>query len=93
LQLHAGSLIHSIFHVSQLKQFTADHTPVYSKLPDVPLLDIADVCPEHILDRRLVKRGNEAITQAPVQWSGLPASSTTWEDFYVLQERFQLAAA
>jgi hypothetical protein len=72
LQLPGGSLIHPMFHVSQLKLFTPNHTPVFTKLPNTPLLDMTEVSPEKILERRLVKRCNEAITQVLVQWLGLP---------------------
>jgi hypothetical protein len=92
LILPPGSLIHPVFHVSQLKAFTPDHTPVFSQLPSIPYLDIADVSPEEMLDRRLVKKGNEAITQVLVQWSGLPISSATWEDYSVLKKFPQAAA-
>jgi hypothetical protein len=61
-----------MFHVSQLKLFTPNHTPVFTKLPNTPLLDTTEVSPEKILERRLVKRCNEAITQVLVQWLGLP---------------------
>jgi hypothetical protein len=71
LILPPGSLVHPVFHVSQLKAFTPDHTLVFSQLPDIPSLDIADVSPKEILDHRLVKKGNEAITQVLVQWYGL----------------------
>jgi hypothetical protein len=81
-----------VFHVSQLKPFTIDYSPVYSKLPDIPTLDVADVIPERILDRRLVKKGNLAVTQILVQWNRLPESSATWEDFNVLKQRFPLVA-
>jgi hypothetical protein len=66
---------------------------VFSQLPDTPLLDTTEVSPKQILERRLVKRGNEAITQVLVQWSGLPATSATWEDYYVLRDRFPQATA
>jgi hypothetical protein len=41
----------------------------------------------------LVKRGNEVVTQVLVQWSSLPSSSATWEDYYVLHSKYPLAAA
>jgi hypothetical protein len=72
LQLLGGSLIHPMFHVSQLKLFTPNHTLVFTKLPNTPLLDTTEVSPEKILERRLVKRCNEAITQVLVEWLGLP---------------------
>jgi hypothetical protein len=93
LQLSPCSKIHPIFHVSQLTQFTPDHSPVFAKLPKAPSLDVAEVARESILDRRLVKRGNEAITQVLIQWSELPSSSATREDYYVLRDRFPTAAA
>jgi hypothetical protein len=57
---------------SQIKAFTPYHTPVYSQLLVIPHLDVAEVTPLKILDRRLVKKGNEAITEILVQWTGLP---------------------
>jgi hypothetical protein len=57
----------------------------------IPSLDIVEVTPEHILERRFVKKGNVAVTQVLVKWSHLPESSATWEDFSVLRQRFPLA--
>jgi hypothetical protein len=84
-------MVRPVFHVSQLKAFTPDYTPVHHQLPDLPQLDISEVVPEQIVDRRLVKRGNEAMTQILVKWSRLPVSSATWKDYYVLQKRFPSA--
>jgi hypothetical protein len=92
LQLPVGSMVHPVFHVSQLKEFHPDYTPAYSPLADIPTLDVAEVLPEKILDRRLVKRGNVAITQVLVQWTGLPETLATWEDFHVLPSRFPVVA-
>jgi hypothetical protein len=69
--------VHPVFHVSQLKSFTADYSPVHSQLPDTPTLDVLNVTHERILDRRLVKKGNIAIMQVLVQWTGLSESSST----------------
>jgi hypothetical protein len=76
LELLADSLVHLVFHVSQLKEFTPDHSRVFSQLPDIPLLDIAEITSAKILDRRLVKKSNNAVTQILVQWTSLPESST-----------------
>jgi hypothetical protein len=76
-----------------LKSFTADYSLVHSQLSDTPALDVLNVTPERIFDRRLVKKGNIAITQVLVQWSGLPESSSTWEDYNVLHDKFPSAPA
>ena len=60
LQLPDPSLIHLVFHVSQLKEHVPDHTPVYTSLPEPLSMDTDDLVPAEILDRRLVKKGNSA---------------------------------
>ncbi|WVZ56374.1 hypothetical protein U9M48_006918 [Paspalum notatum var. saurae] len=93
LELPPHSNIHLVFHVSQLKPFTADYSPVFSELPNVPILDAKSVEPAAVLERRLVKKGNHAITQVRVQWTALPPTATTWEDYHVVRARFPSAAA
>lgn len=55
-QLPPGSKIHDVFHVSHLKNFNPDHTPVFADLPKMPDFTVAAPEPEEILDRRLVKK-------------------------------------
>ena len=88
LELPEESRIHPTFHVSQLKPFHPDYTPVYSKLPSQVDLQAVDVEPESVLDHRLVKKGNSAIPLVRVKWAHLPEDSATWEDLYVLCQRF-----
>uniref|UniRef100_A0A0A8ZG93 Chromo domain-containing protein n=1 Tax=Arundo donax TaxID=35708 RepID=A0A0A8ZG93_ARUDO len=88
LELPEGSLIHPVFHVSQLKRFTPDFTLVYSELPKITKLEGEQLEPELVLQRRLVKKGNQAIPQVLVKWKGLSANSATWEDLYVVQKCF-----
>ena len=61
---------------------------MFSDLPRVAELDVKELYPEAVLERRLVKNGNKEVPQALIRWAKLPAHMATWEDSYVLQERF-----
>jgi hypothetical protein len=93
LQLPPGSLIHNVFHISQLKPFTPNFTPVFDTLPVTTDLQASAAVPNSIVDRRLVKKGNTAISQIKVTWTGLSPDITTWEDYTVLRQRFPEAPA
>jgi hypothetical protein len=93
LQLSEGAQIHPMFHISQLKPFTPNYTPVFEQLPQVTDLTVVDTSPEVILDRRLVKKGNVTVPQVKVKWTNLPEAAATWEDMYVLRQRFSGALA
>lgn len=93
LDLPDSSAIHPVFHVSQLKTFVPDYSPVFSTLPSFPELDTGDPEPEAILERRLVKKGNTAIPQGLIKWKGIAADAATWEDINVLRVRFPAALA
>ena len=93
LELPPQSEIHPVFHISQLKPFTPDYTPVYSALPAITNLQASQAVPERVLQRRLVRKGNTAIPQVFVQWSGLSPTSATWEDYHVLKTRYPEAPA
>jgi hypothetical protein len=51
------------------------------------------VAPLEVLDRRLVKKGNQSIPQVLIKWSNIPVESATWEDYYVVKTRFPDAVA
>jgi hypothetical protein len=88
LNLPVDSKIHPVFHVSQLKDFVPDHTPIFTSLPKIAELDTMDPVPEAILDRRLVKKGNSATSQGLIKWETIPAEAATWEDLSNLKKRF-----
>jgi len=93
LELPANSMIHPVFHISQLKPLVPNYTPVFASLPVTTDLEAAAAEPLSILERRLVQKGNTAIPQIKVTWTKLPPSITTWEDYYVLKQRFPDAPA
>jgi hypothetical protein len=88
LELPPASKVHDVFHVSQIKEFRADYTPVFAELPKTPALDTLETSPEKILDRRLVKKGNTAVPQVLIKWTCVPEDSATWEDWEILKVKF-----
>jgi hypothetical protein len=93
LELPPTSQIHNVFHVSQLKEYRADYTPVFSELPAFPTLDTIAAEPEAILDRRMMKKGNAPMIQVLIKWKTLPDEEATWEDWDVLTTRFPAVLA
>jgi hypothetical protein len=93
LDLPASSLIHPVFHVSQLKGFVPDHMPVFHDLPKPAELDQMEVELEAILDCRLVKKGGSVIPQGLIKWKNLGPDSATWEDLTVFKSHFPAFSA
>ncbi|WVZ49038.1 LOW QUALITY PROTEIN: hypothetical protein U9M48_000420 [Paspalum notatum var. saurae] len=59
LELPSDAQVHPVFH---LKPYTPNYSPVFSEPPVLTDLEARDARPVAILDRRLVKKGNAAIT-------------------------------
>jgi Integrase zinc binding domain/Integrase core domain/Chromo (CHRromatin Organisation MOdifier) domain len=81
LNLPAGSLIHPVFHVSQIKKCRGNVKDVVVNLPVYSPGGKLQIEPLTILDRRLVKRKNMAATEILVKWSNLDDEEATWEDY------------
>jgi hypothetical protein len=93
LDLPAHAQIHPVVHVSQLKQCissSADVSPDLSALCTDPAVELL---PEHIIERSLVAKGLASAFRIKVQWTGLPASLSTWKDEADLLRRYPAAAA
>jgi hypothetical protein len=88
LELPENSLVHPVFHVSQLKAFTPNVVPVFSDFSQMVDLSQVDVKPLYIVDWRMVRKGSHAVIQVRVVWSHLPEEAATWEDYEVIKKRF-----
>ena len=91
LALPQEARIHPVFHVSQLKPFTPDYTPIFNELPAPPDLTTTDLQPIAILERRMRKKGNLPVVQLLIQWSTQSPEAATWEDYDVLRTRYPAA--
>ena len=85
LKLPAEVEIHPVFHVSQLKKSIPASVTAITTLPALPHTPPVPIA---ILDRKLVKRGNSAVTKILVQWSDKLPEEATWEFFFDIQQRF-----
>ncbi|KAJ4754640.1 polyprotein [Rhynchospora pubera] len=88
LNLPAGSTVHPVFHVSQLKAHIRRDQEIHSTLPVVSPEGNLHITPEYILIRRMVKRNNAAVPQLLIKWSNLPEEEATWEDYEQIRKRY-----
>ncbi|KAL5705180.1 hypothetical protein ACHQM5_023518 [Ranunculus cassubicifolius] len=87
LELPAGSLIHPIFHVSQLKEVVGVAVPTSVQLPQTDQAGHIQVQPVAILDRCSVRRREGSVSQVLVQWSKHHPADT-WEEEKDICARF-----
>jgi Chromo (CHRromatin Organisation MOdifier) domain len=88
LNLPPESLIHPVFHVSQLKKRVGSNTTVLTRLPLVGPEGKVRIILMAILNRRILKRNNQVAVEVLVQWANLPAEEASWEDYQSLIEQF-----
>jgi ribosomal protein L21E len=88
LNLPAGSLIHPIFHVSQLKRKVGPVTQVHSNLPVMGPEGRLKVEPLAILNRHLVKKNNQAVVEVLIHWANMASEDATWESYEQLLKQF-----
>ncbi|XP_022714634.1 uncharacterized protein LOC111274324 [Durio zibethinus] len=90
LQLLEFSKLHPVFHVNLLKKKVGT-----KDVPSLTLLKVGKngqplVYPAVVLDKRMVKKNNKAVTQLLVEWSNLGSENAIWEDFSVLKSQIPL---
>ena len=88
LELPAGSKVHNVFHVSQLKLKIGKKKVVQSVLSGLDTDGTFKVLPTAILDRQLVKRHNKPATMVLVQWTSGGRDDATWEFWEDIQKKF-----
>lgn len=76
LELLASSKVHPVFHVSCLKKNVGDKAVLQTELPEVDQDGRMIMESTTILDRRMVKHGDKAVTKVLVQWSVLERRNT-----------------
>ena len=87
LALPPEARIHPVFHVSQLKKHVG-HTPTQSHLPLLDDQGLIAKEPLSILDRRIVKKHGQAVTEVLVQWRNTFPEDSTWESFATLLQLY-----
>ena len=88
LDLPAGSLIHPVFHASNLKAKVGQHVQPRSTLPTVFADLVLSPEPMSILVDKSHQLRNRVITQVLVQWQGESKEDATWENLFDLQQKF-----
>jgi len=88
LDLPPGSLVHPVFHVSQLKEKLGVSAVPIPTLPPVDRFGVFRPEPEEVLDRRSRKYHNRAVVDLLIRWHGQTAAEATWEPFNRLKADF-----
>ena len=90
LKLPDSSMVHPVFHVSQLRQALPPTELVQEQLLAAAA---ASPTPDEVLEQRVIQRGNSMVPQVLVRWTDQPPEFATWEDREELQQHFPKAPA
>lgn len=85
LDLPPSSRIYPTFHVSYLKKKTRTKTQPLSTLPVMNSHGEILPKPKAIVDRRMKKIGDKAMTEVLVQWLGTGEGDRSWENLRKLR--------
>jgi hypothetical protein len=88
LNFPLGSLIHHVFHVSQLKKCRGGLTELVLPVPILSPRGKIRVEPISILDHRVVKKNKSSKMEVLLKWSNLEDEEATLEDLETLCQQF-----
>lgn len=88
LDLPTSSLIHPVFHVSQLKNVIKRDSVVLTGAPYTNSKGELLPTPLSILASKIDVRRGRKITRVLVQWEGQESSVATWETWYKLKQAY-----
>ncbi|KAM1569095.1 hypothetical protein ACFX10_034256 [Malus domestica] len=77
-----------MFHVFCLKKHLGPQVQATVSLPVITEVGILQDVSVAILDQRMVKRGNAAVTEILVQWQNHSKEDATWEIYHDLKMKF-----
>ncbi|XP_074317962.1 uncharacterized protein LOC141654744 [Silene latifolia] len=87
LQLPPEAKIHPVFHISVLRKHEGP-LPSVCSVPDIDEQQQLRAEPFALLDRKLVKKGNQAVVYVLIQWSNGDVTDATWEPYDDIAKRF-----
>lgn len=87
LKLSLGHRIHPTLHISQLKKHVWK-TPSQANLPLVGADKAMTKESVRVMDRWIVKKGNQVVTNVLVKWVNMFLKDLTWENLQDLQHQF-----